>query len=452
MGDIKELNIECQLSTPSSDDWDVARLAWNLATDLRPVGVAFPETASDVSRIVEFAGKNGLRVTAQGTGHGAASIGSLDNTILLKTGRMTGISVDPAAGTARVEAGVLARELGESLKGSGFYYLPGTSPDVSVTGYTLGGGMSWLGRNYGFACNQVSAIEAVTADGQLVHADHESNPDLFWALRGSGGCHAIVTALHFSLVPVSEVYAGALLFPAQLGAPALYAYRDWAATSPDEFMSIFRFLRPPDLPQVPEQLRNTPVITITGAFIGTPAEGERLLSPLLEIGTPIANTFQPMPPQGLTHINMDPENPVPVIGHHATVRELPDEAIDAFVAQVGPESGSPLLLAELRRLGGAFGRKPENAGALASLDADFIMYACGIPMNPELAQAVAARLDDVETALLPWAGTEGFMNFSERAVGMEKIYSSEVCSRLGEVKRRWDPDGVIVGKQELRLV
>ncbi len=268
-------------------------------------------------------------------------------------------------------------------------------------------------------------------------------PDLFWAMRGGGGCYAIVTALHVALLPIPELYAGITILPAELGADAIRAYRDWTESVPEEVTSIVRFLRPPPLPDVPEPLRDRPLITIDAAFIGSQAEGEALIAPLREIGEPIMDTFAQIPAEALSKIHMDPEQPVPGLGHHALIKQLPDEAIDAFVGAVGPEAGSPLLLAELRHIGGALGRESENAGALAKLDADYLMFGIGLPMTPELGQAIDRSLDQLEQTMAPWSADGGYFNFAERECGVDTILPAAVCDHLGEVKHRWDPDGLI---------
>jgi hypothetical protein len=449
MSDLSGLSIAGRVATPSDPDWDEARQAWNLAADQRPTAVAFVEGADDVAEVVRFAGRNDLKVTGQGTGHGAVALGPLDDAILIKTERMRGVAVDAEARTARVEAGVLALELGEAAQAQGLCSLPGSSPDVGITGYTLGGGLSWLGRRHGFACNRVTAIELVAADGEPRRVDADHDPDLFWALRGGGGGYAIVTALHLDLLPISDVYAGALLLPAEAGADAVRAYRDWAATVPDEVTSIVRFLRPPPVPDVPEPLRDRPLLTLGAACIGSQEQGEATIAPLREIGEPIMDTFAHIPAAGLSRIHMDPEVPVPGLGHHALIRELPDEAIDAFVGAAGPEAGSPLLLAELRHLGGALGRPAENGGALSKLDAAFVMLGVGLPMTPELGQAIEGHLDELHGAMQPWTGDGGYFNFAERPCDVEAILPLETCSRLAEVKRSWDPDGVILANHAL---
>jgi FAD binding domain len=451
MSDFSELSIAGRVATPDDADWDEARQAWNLVADQQPSAVAFVESADDVAEAVRFAGERGLKVAAQGTGHGAVPLGPLDEAILIKTERMRGVEVDRDAQTARVEAGVLAEELGPAAHAEGLSFLPGTSPNVGVIGYTLGGGLSWLGRRYGFACNRVNAIEAVTADGERRRVDAESDDDLFWALRGGGGGYAIVTALHVDLVPVTEAYAGALIFPAEVGAGGFRTYRDWTETVPDEVGSSARFLRPPPLPDVPEPLRDRALITVTASYIGSQEEGEKLIAPLREIGEPIMDTFGQIPSPGLSRINMDPEPPVPGLGHHGLISELSDEAIDAFVGAAGPEAGSSLLLAQLQHLGGALGRAPENAGALEKLDAAFVMFGLGMVMGPEMGEQVDRDLDRLLQAMEPWASEGGYYNYSERHCDVDEILPADTCRRLADVKRKWDPDDRIRANHAVSL-
>jgi hypothetical protein len=452
MSDFTGLAIAGRLATPTDADWDEARLAWNLAADQRPEAVAFVESGEDVAKTIRFAAENDLKVAGQGTGHGAFGLaGSLAGTILVKTERMRGIEVDPDAQTARVEAGVLVAELSSAAGKHGLSSMPGSSPDVGVTGFTLGGGLSWLGRRYGFACNRVQAIELVTADGEQRTVDAENEPDLFWALRGGGGGYAIVTALQLRLVPIAEIYAGALVFPAELGVEAVRAYRDWAAGVSDDVTSVVRFVTPPPIPDVPEPIRGRPLLTIDGACIGSQAEGEAIVAPLRELGETIMDTWGQMPAEGLCRIHMDPENPVPGLGEGLTIRELPDEAIDAFASVAGPGSGSPLLLSELRHLGGALGRPDPNGGALTHLESEFVMYSVGMPMTPELGEAIPQHLTKIEQTMQPWAGEGSYYNFTERPCDADAILPADVCARLAEVKRQWDPSGMIVANHSVSL-
>ena len=189
---------------PDDEGWDEARRAWNLAVDQRPAAVALPITDADVVEVVNFAREQGLRVAPQGTGHGASAIAGLDNTILLSTKHMRGVRIDPNTRRARVRAGAIWQDVTAPASAYGLAPLAGSAHDVGVVGYTLGGGLSRLAREHGFACDSVTAIELVTADGRLVRTDERSDPELFRALRGGGGNFGVVTSMEFELYPVGE--------------------------------------------------------------------------------------------------------------------------------------------------------------------------------------------------------------------------------------------------------
>jgi hypothetical protein len=449
MADFSQLSTRGRVATPSDSDWDEARRAWNLAADQQPAAVAFVESADDVAKVVGFARENVLRVTGQGTGHGAAPLGALDDTILIKTERMRGVEVKDDS--ARIEAGALAEDVAEAAIQKDRCSMPGTSPNVGVTGYTLGGGLSWLGRKYGWACNRVTSIELVTADGEARTVDAGTEPDLFWALRGGGGGFAIATALHVELLPITEAYAGALLLPPELTSDGVRAYRDWAAGAPEEVGSMVRVLNLPPIPDIPEPIRGKKWLAITAVVIGSEEEGKQAIAPLREIGEPAMDSFAQMPITGVTRIAMDPEPPVPGLGHHRVINELPDEAIDAFVEAAGPESGSPLLLAELRHLGGALARPAENAGALDKLDGEFVMLGIGMLMDPAMKDPIQAQLDELAETMQPWAAEGGYYNYAERPCDVDSILPEETCRRLSKVKRSWDPDDLIMSNHSVAL-
>jgi len=216
--------MEGRVSAPGDTDWDEARQAWNLAVDQRPAAVAIPATAADVVAVVEFARERGLLVTAQGTGHNAGAYDTLANTILVKTHELRGVEIDAEARIARCQAGTLWAEVTQPASELGLAPLAGSSPDVGVVGYVLGGGLSWLARKHGLASNNVRAIELVTADGALVRATHDDHADLFWALRGGGGNYGIVTAVEIELYAYPTVYAGMMLWPWERGAEVLKAW------------------------------------------------------------------------------------------------------------------------------------------------------------------------------------------------------------------------------------
>jgi FAD/FMN-containing dehydrogenase len=420
-----------------AEGYDSARQAWALTADQRPAAVAYATSPEDVAAAVRFARANGLHLAMQGTGHGALALGPLDDTLLLKTVRMAALEIDVAGRRARAEAGVLWGDVAVAAGAEGLAALHGSAPDTGVVGYTLGGGVGWLGRRHGLAANSVLAIEAVTADGELVRADAGNEPELFWALRGGGGAFAAVTAIEFSLVPLTEVYAGWLVYDAADAPAALAAYRDWAAAAPEEITSAFRLLHLPPLPEVPEPLRDRPVAVFDGAFLGSADDAARLLAPLRDCAPLVMDTFAPLPAAGLVHLHGDPEQPVPALGDGFLLRELTAEAVDALLDVAGPGSGSPLLSLELRQLGGALARAPEGAGALAAIDAEFALYAVGMPMAGDHAEAIAQRIERVTEALAPWAGGR-YLNFADRGSDTAESFEADAYARLREIKARYD--------------
>jgi hypothetical protein len=430
------------VSVPGDADWDEARLAWNLAVDQRPAAVVQAETADDVAAAVAFAREHGLQVAAQGTGHGASALGSVEDTILIKTHRMRGVSIDPVARIARAEAGVIWMEVTAAAAEHGLAALAGSSPDVGVVGYSLGGGMGWLGRKLGFATNSITAIEAVTADGRRVRANAEDDPDLFWAMRGGGGNFAFVTAIEFALYPIREVYAGVLFFPLERSSEVLNAWREWVETVPEEVTSVGRIMQFPPFPDVPEPLRGNAFALVEATVIGDEAAGAELLRPLRELG-PVLDTFEVRGVETLQQLHMDPEHPVPGLGDGMLLGELTPETVEAVVGVAGPGSGSPLLSVELRHLGGALSTPAPANGALSALDAAFAVFAVGIAGDLEGKAAVERHVDAVLAALRPWDAGTIYFNFTERPAAGRRIYPEHVEHRLRRVKAAYDPSGLI---------
>jgi FAD/FMN-containing dehydrogenase len=311
-----------------------------------------------------------------------------------------------------------------------------------VVGFSLGGGIGWLSRRYGLACNLITAIELVTAGGDLVRADSDNEPDLFWAMRGGGGSFGVVTALELDLVDVPEIYAGGIMWPAERAAEVFEAYRSFAASAPDEFSSGIRFLCLPPIPEVPEPLRGRPLVDVTGAFLGGEDGARDVLGVLRELGDPVMDTFAMVDPPAITHIYGDPEQPTPGMTHHTVLRELTVDTISALVESAGPASGSPLLMVALRHLGGAVGAAPEGAGALDRLDGQFAMYGVGIPMAPEMAPAIDAHLDRVVEAVRPWSTGGEYLNLAERPGDASRAFRADTYARLKTIRSQVDPEGM----------
>jgi FAD/FMN-containing dehydrogenase len=422
---------------PGEEGWDEARLAWNLAVDQRPEAVAVPRTAEEVAEVVRWAADAGYRVTAQSTGHNAASLGDLAGTVLVKLHELRGVTVDPEARTAYAPAGTIWIELVEAAAEHGLAALAGSSPDVGVTGYTLGGGLSFLSRKHGLMTNHVTAIEVVTADGELRRVDADNDADLFWALRGGGGSFGVVTGVEVGLLPIESVYAGHLWFPVERAAEVLRAWRDWTETVPEEVTSVGRILQFPPIPEIPEPMRGNSFAVVQAIYCGDDvAEMDALLAPLRALG-PVMDTFRMMSMPELSHLHMDPEHPVPGAGDGGTLDALPDAAIDVIVEQI---VGKPILSLEVRHYGGAVARPRPEHGAVSALAAPFIMFAVGIAPTAEVKAAVHATVAGLMGALEPYRAGHTYLNFAESRRDPRTLWPAEVHARLKEIKAAVDPE------------
>ncbi len=342
---------------PGDPGYDAARMPWNVAVDQRPAAVVEPRTVPDVADAVRSARRAGLRIAAQSTGHNAGPLAEQDlsDVMIIRTGALDEVTIDPEQRIARVGAGAIWDPVITAAGEHGLAGLHGSSPDVGVAGYSLGGGMGWYARKLGMQTNSLTAIVMVTPDGDLVRADADQNSDLFWALRGGGGSFGVVTALEFRLHPIESAYAGWLVWDVTRAAEVLSGYEAWAADAPDEVTTAFRILNVPPFPEIPEPLRGRSLAVIDGAVIGTDAYGADVIRALRTMG-PEIDTFGRMPAPALARLHMDPEGPTPAIGTSTVLGRLGESGIDAFVerAGVGPQSG--LIMAELRQLGGAVRR------------------------------------------------------------------------------------------------
>jgi hypothetical protein len=333
-------------------------------------------------------------------------------------------------------------EVAAAAAGHGLAGLAGSSATVGVVGYSIGGGLGWLARRYGLAANSIRAADVVTADGRLLRADREHNPDLFWAIRGGGGSFGIITALEFALYPVREVYGGALFWPPERAGEILRAWRAWTDGLPEEVTSIARLRRMPSRPEIPGQLRGRSFMIIEAACIAAEVDATRQLRPLRALD-PEIDTFAVRPMTDLGPLHLDPEQPMPRIGDGGLLADLPAAAIDALCATAMPEPGSPIASVEVRHLGGALARRSPAHGALPSLDARFAAYAVGMAATPELVPRVEGAIDLLLGTLGPWAAGRRYPNFAERGAGASEFYPAQTLGSLRRIKATYDPDELI---------
>jgi FAD/FMN-containing dehydrogenase len=429
-----------ELLTPTDPTWDSQRGAFNVLLDQQPAGIALPQSTDDVGDVVRAAAAEGKRVSAQRTGHSAAPLGSLADTVLIRTAGLTGVEIDAERAGARVGAGTLWGDFVPGASEQGLAALHGSTPTVCIAGYSLGGGISFYGRKHGLACNRVTAIELVGADGEQLRVDAENEPDLFWALRGGGGSFGVVTAIEFDLLALPEIYAGALFFPAERASEVLHAWRDWTTTAPEETTSVGRLMNFPPIPEIPEQFRGQSFAVLEVIHCGEVADGEELVAPLRELG-PAMDTIAAVPPAGIVDLHMDPPEPSPYAGTSMLTGDLDAAAIDAILAAIGPGSGSQLVSVELRHCGGALSREREGAGALATLPGSFLAFGVGIVPVPEAMAPTQEWLGAFRAAVEPY-GAGNYLNFRDDPTDLETAFPAATVARLREVKDRYDPENL----------
>ena len=251
------------------------------------------------------------------------------------------------------------------------------------------------------AANSVLALDLVLGDGTQVRADADTNPDVFWAARGGGGNFGIVTAIEFTLFEIETAYAGMMLWDQEHAEKVLRTWAAWTETAPDCVSTSFRMMNLPPMPELPPFLRGRQLVVIDGAVLADDEEAAAVIADLRAL-EPEMDTFARVPAASLSRLHMDPEGPTPGVSASTMLADLPDAAIETFLALTGRGSGSTLLAAELRQLGGALARPAEGAGALPMLDGKFVLFGVAIAMTPEMGaqgHADATALVDAMTGL-----------------------------------------------------
>lgn len=425
---------------PGDEGFDAARTPWNVAIDQRPFAVVRPESAEEVVAVVRAATGAGLRIAPQSTGHAAGALGDADlsRTVLVSLAGLRGVVVDAAAQTARVLGGSHWNDVLAVAAPHRLTALHGSAGDVSVVGYSLSGGLSFFVRSRGLGVNTVRAVQIVTADGALVRASADENPDLFWAVRGGAGAFGIVVSIEIDLLPIADIYAGMLLWDAERASEVAHAWAEWTTSAPETATTTLRVMSFPPLPELPPFLSGRSVVVIDGAIEETDAAASALLEGLRAL-QPEMDTFGRIPSPALVAVHMDPPEPTPALTEHAVLDELPPEAVDAFVAS----SRIPgLFVQEIRHIGGAAQRRPAHGGAIASLAGEYLIHSIAIVPVPEMAPGAMAATRAGVAALAPWHADALALTFIDGAgVDPARAYG-DAWERLRELKAAYDPANV----------
>jgi FAD/FMN-containing dehydrogenase len=429
---------------PSDPRYGAARTLWNAMVDRRPVLIARPRTAEDVATAILAARDAGLEIAVRCGGHSLPGHSMSEGGLTLDLSAMSGVSVDPATATARVGGGALLNDVGEAAAPHALTMPFGHVSHTGVGGLTLGGGIGWVMRRYGLAIDSLRSADLVTAEGQIVRASEEENPDLFWAVRGGGGNFGVVTEFEFELHAFGpEALAGMILHRLDDASEALRFCRDFMETAPDELTVFETFMTvPPDAPFPPE-LQGRPAFALGLLYVGPIAEGERVLRPLREFGRPALDLVGPMPTVAIQQM-LDPTAPHGMRNYNRShwLAELPDAAIDEQVSRAA-DVASPMSLIINGRMGGAVERVPREATAFGHRHAKRLLLAVSAWWDGDDAEQIE-WCQGVFDAMTPYSTGGVYVNFVEDE-GEKRVragYAHDVWLRLVAAKDRWDPDNV----------
>jgi hypothetical protein len=424
----------------SASDADFATecAGFDLSAVPRPELVVGAATTDDIVTALRFAVDRGMPVTVRATGHGATAI--VDEGLLVTTRRVDAVHVDPAARIARLSAGTTWDQVIRAAAEHGLAPLCGAASGIGAVSFTLGGGLSPLGRSHGFAADHVRRIAVVTADGtpRVVRSDQE--PDLFWALRGGGGNFGIVTELDIELFPVRELYGGGLFFPGAATPDVLTAFVAALPSVPDELSLSVAVLTFPDMPGLPPQVRGRHCCHVRVASTGTPDAVDRHIDRLRQAGPLLLDTVDVLPFTAVASIHLDPTSPLPVRSRALVLRSADEGLVRTLAAHTGPDAGS---MVELRHLGGALARPPEVPNPVGHRDGLLNLFVSATPDAPD---TVAGDQDRLLTELRPWSDGGALYTFLAgphvTAADTAAAFSPGHYRSLTELKSTWDPDNV----------
>ncbi|MEU6702599.1 FAD-binding oxidoreductase [Streptomyces wuyuanensis] len=427
--------------TPDDAGYDEARALFNAMIDRRPSVIVQCESAADVAAAIRFARDHDLELAVRGGGHGVAGAATTDGGLVIDLRRMHAVAVDPDARTARVGGGATMSDLDRATQPYSLATTGGRASTTGLGGFTLGGGSGWLERKFGLACDNLVAVDLVTADGAEVHASEEENPELFWALHGGGGNFGVATSLTLRLHPLPAMSVAFLFFPAARGAEVLPVYRDLLESAPDGMGGGFICLTGPPEDFMPEHLVGRAVALALVTYAGTEPELRKAAAPLLGLGHE-AEVLMELPYAELQCMIDDP----PGLRNYWSAEyltALPDPAVDVFCARtdsmIVPSNSQHILFP----MGGEMSRG-DQGWPLPWRTAEWVLHPFGIWEDPADDERGRRWVHDARADVMPWSIGQVYLNFIGDE-GRERVvagFGAENYRRLAAVKAAYDPDNV----------
>ena len=432
-----------RLIRPDSAEYDAARAVWNAMIDRRPACIAVCRSVADVQRAIQFARAHNLTIAVRGGGHNAAGLSSCDGGLVIDLREMRDVAVDPARKIARAAGGATWGDFDNATAVHGLAATGGAISSTGIAGLTLGGGLGWLMRSCGLACDNMVAADVVTADGRVVRASASENPDLFWALRGGGGNFGVVTSFEFQLHEVSTVLGGMLIYSLDRAPDVLRLYREVTRTAPDQLTVFAAMMHTPD---------GVPVVALAMCFNGPAAEGEKAIAAIRAFGAPMAGEVGPMPYTALqTMLDAGFPSGLQVHWRSEFAAALPDALIDALVRSF-KNVKSPLSALLIEQFGGAVRRVADSATAFDQRDAAYNLVIVSRWTSPDDATPNVQWARATSDAAKPFGTGRVYVNYIGAGEGPERVrasFSPVKFTRLAAIKRKYDPDNVFRMNQNI---
>ncbi|HEY2716997.1 MAG TPA: FAD-binding oxidoreductase [Solirubrobacterales bacterium] len=446
-----EEGLHGELVARGDSGYDEARALWNGAHDAHPALIARCHDADDVRHAIGFARSEGLEVAVRGGGHSIPGFSSVEDGLMIDLSPLKSIEIDPQARTARVGAGVTWAELDAATQEHGLAVTGGLVSSTGVAGFTLGGGIGWLMRQHGLACDNLRRAELVTADGRAVIAGAGDDPELLWGLRGGGGNFGVVTSFEFDLHPVGPtVNAGVVFYDGARAAEVLRFYREYVRELPDELTTLVNLLTAPPAPFLPEEWHGRKLVALIGVYAGEVEQGAAAMAPMKALGDPVADLMGPMPyvqMQGLIDALWPKGTQAYMKAGY--MNELGDAAIEAF-GRFHQGATSPASEIHIQHLGGAVARNGETS-AFGERDSKFVLNVCAVSHDGSEFDQHVGWAQETYRGLEPWLTGGVYVNFlsEEGAERVRAAYGEEKFARLQALKDRFDPTNLFHRNQNV---
>ena len=428
-----------ELVLPADPEYDEARSVWNGMIDRRPAMIVRCTGSSDVKAAIGFARSEGLDIAVRGGSHNVAGNATCDGGLVVDLSPMKGIRVDPEARTVRAQGGLNWGEVDAETQAHGLATTGGLVTTTGIAGFTLGGGIGWLMRKYGLACDNLVSADLITADGQTVRVSESENAELLWGLRGGGGNFGVVTEFEYRLHPVPQIFGGLVGWPADAGRDVLKFWREWVNDTPDELCTMAAFLYAPPEPFVPPEVVGQPIFAIACFHLDLD-RAEDDFRVLRELG-PAVDVLGPMPYSAIQGM-FDAGVPRGSRNYWRSgyVQELTDEGIDTIMAAV-PGIPHPLGQLHVHQMGGAVSRVPSAATAFGSRQAPYLMNYIGLWLDPAEDEENTAWVKASSDAMAQYGTGTRYVNFlaDEGDAGVNSAYEADTLTRLRGLKAKYDP-------------